>query len=55
MENYGQIIYMFNKIYKHLPVMNFLISSTAFTFQVTVLNPWHKKISLQIKNIENKK
>ena len=39
---------MFQRINKYLPTLNFIISSTAFLFQATVLLPWHNKISKQI-------
>ena len=39
--------------YKHLPLINCLIAGTALTFQVTVLNPWHKNISKQIEKIQS--
>lgn len=31
---------------------NFLISMSSFSFQIYILNPWHKKISKQIENLE---
>jgi len=36
---------MSTRFYKHLPLLNFIISSTALTFQVSVLYPWHEEIS----------
>jgi hypothetical protein len=39
---------MLSQIYKHLPLLNFVVSSTALTFQVTVLYPWHEQISYQL-------
>ena len=39
---------------RHLPEMSFLVSSTAFLFQIKILNPWHEIISKQISKIEKK-
>jgi hypothetical protein len=41
---------MLARLYKHLPFLNFVISTTAFTFQVSVLYPWHEEISRKIDN-----
>jgi len=41
-----------NKFINNLPIINFCISFTALTFQVTILNPWHLTISKQINHIE---
>ena len=43
---------MLNKLYKILPVANFVISSSALFFQVTVLYPWHKDLSKDIQKID---
>ena len=43
---------MIKYLYKRLPVINCMISTTALLFQVTVLNPWHAKISIQINDIQ---
>lgn len=43
---------MFNHFVKKLPIMNFLTSIAAFTFQITVLYPWHNNISFKIDNID---
>ena len=43
---------MFNRFYKKLPFLNFVIASTAFSFQTTALYPWHKQISLQIEKLQ---
>jgi len=45
---------MFNRLYKHLPLVTFITSATALTFQTNVLYPWHKDISNQIKLLEQK-
>jgi len=51
-------IYMMRNYYRnfkrHLPEMSFLVSSTAFLFQINILNPWHDIISKQINKIEKK-
>jgi|LakMenEpi03Aug12_release.lakeMendotaPanAssembly.Ray.scaffolds.fasta_scaffold3475668_2 hypothetical protein len=39
--------------YKKLPLINFFIGSTALTFQITILNPWHSTISKQINELQN--
>jgi len=43
---------MFNRFYRRLPLVNFFVSGTALTGQVTILNPWYKKISLQIDKLD---
>jgi hypothetical protein len=45
---------MFRRINKYLPLCNFMISSTAFFFQTTVLLPWHNEISKKIDLLELK-
>ena len=46
---------MFNiirqKFYTNLPFINFCIGISAFTFQLTVLNPWHSTISSQFDQL----
>ena len=39
---------MISQFYKHLPLLNFIVASSALTFQVTVLYPWHEQISHQL-------
>ena len=41
-------------LYKHLPLVNFVIASTALAFQSKVLYPWHNKLSKQLMVVENK-
>lgn len=41
-------------IFRNLPLINCFIASSALTFQVAVLNPWHSKISKQIHELEKK-
>jgi hypothetical protein len=38
--------------YRHLPLINTVVATTALMFQVTVLYPWHKDISNQITQIK---
>ncbi len=45
---------IYTMFYKNLPVLNFIIAISAFTFQTTVLYPWHNDISRQINNLETK-
>jgi hypothetical protein len=45
---------MFKHLYNKLPLLNFIIASTAFAFQTNVLYPWHKQLSLQIEKLERK-
>jgi hypothetical protein len=45
---------MMSRFYKHLPLANFIVASSALTFQVTVLHPWHNELSQQIKEIDKK-
>ena len=35
--------------FKYLPLANFTVSMSAFTFQVFVLYPWHEKLSLEFE------
>lgn len=37
-----------------LSLASLVISSFGVGFQVFILNPWHKKISLQINNLQKK-
>ena len=46
---------MLSKFYNKLPIINFIIASSALTFQVSVLYPWHKEISYQIDKLGKKK
>ena len=41
-------------IYKKLPFLNLLIATSALTFQLTVLYPWHKKLNNQLDDINKK-
>ena len=45
---------MFRRFYRKLPIFNFIISTSALTFQIAVLNPWHGKISNQIDEMNKK-
>ena len=42
---------MFRRFYRKLPVFNFIISTSALTFQIAVLHPCHGKITNQIDEI----
>ena len=42
------------KYFMYLPVINLVISTCALTFQITVLYPWHHKLSLQLDALETK-
>jgi hypothetical protein len=44
----NNILNMISQFYKHLPLLNFIVASSALTFQVTVLYPWHEQISHQL-------
>jgi hypothetical protein len=44
---------MLNKFYRKLPLFNFTVTTTAFSFQITILYPWHKRLSLQIEQIQS--
>ena len=35
-----------------LPIVNFMISSTALFFQITVLLPWQEKLSKQMIELQ---
>ena len=38
----------------YLPVINLALTTCALTFQMTVLYPWHTKLSLQLNALETK-
>lgn len=38
----------------NIPKINLLVGTSALIFQITVLNPWHNKISIQINRLEDK-
>lgn len=40
--------------FTNLPLINFFVSSTALTFQITILNPWHSTISKQFNELNKK-
>ena len=52
------MIIMFNRfsLYftKNISYINFCISLTALTFQVGILNPWHKYLDNKLNNIDKK-
>ena len=37
---------------RYIPFFNFGVSTSAFIFQITVLNGWYKEISSQLKQME---
>ncbi len=37
------------KVHHYLPYFNLLVGSTALTFQVTVLYPWHNELDREFK------
>ena len=37
-----------------LPLLNFIATISVFTFQLTILYPWHYKLSKQIKELNEK-
>ena len=41
-------------LYKILPFINCAISTSAFIFQVTILNPGHKNILMKINQVDKK-
>jgi hypothetical protein len=45
---------MYSRFSKHLPFINLAVTTTALTFQTTVLYPWHNKLSKQLEKIEVK-
>jgi hypothetical protein len=42
---------MFNQFIQKLPLLNFCTSITALTFQIMVLYPCNKNLSIKIDNI----
>jgi hypothetical protein len=45
---------MFNKINKLLPLVNLIITSTAFAFQTKVLYPWHNNLDKKFDTLDKK-
>lgn len=37
---------------KHLPLINFVIATSALTFQVMVLYPWHHQLSSEFSHVK---
>jgi hypothetical protein len=42
----------YDKIYKKVPIINCVITTCAFMFQINVLKPWHDVISKQLDELE---
>ena len=38
---------------KYLPTINFIIGTTALTFQMTVLYPWHHQLDADFTDLKN--
>lgn len=49
-----QSMYYAYKFRNILPLFNFIATITVFTFQLTILYPWHYKLSKQIKELNEK-
>lgn len=49
-----QSMYYAYKFRNILPLLNFIATITVFTFQLTILYPWHYKLSKQIKELNEK-
>jgi hypothetical protein len=45
---------MLDKINKFVPLINLFVASTALTFQVTVLYPWHNNLEKKFNKLEQK-
>lgn len=43
-----------SRFYRHIPIINLAVASSALTFQITVLYPWHHQISAKIDSWESK-
>ena len=43
---------MMRSFYKRLPLINFAVGVSAFTFQLTVLYPWHNRLDNQFNNLK---
>ena len=43
---------MWSKFVHKLPIINLVISFTALNFQIFILYPWHKELSLEFKEIK---
>ena len=43
---------MFRLFSNNLPIINFCVSSTALSFQMFVLNPWHKRINSELNSLK---
>jgi len=42
------------EIYKKLPFLNLVIATSALTFQLTILYPWHNQLSKQLDYINKR-
>lgn len=40
-------------IEKFLPVLNFVITSTALGFQISVLHPWHHQLDQDLNGLQH--
>lgn len=40
---------------KYLPIISFLVGSSALTFQVMVLYPWHNELDTEFKRLKDLK
>jgi hypothetical protein len=40
-------------IQKLLPLLNFVIASTAFGFQASVLHPWHHRLDQDLNSLQH--
>lgn len=49
-----QSMYYAYKFMNVLPLLNFIATISVFTFQLTILYPWHYKLSKQIKELNEK-
>lgn len=40
---------------KYLPIISFIVGTTALTFQITVLYPWHNELDKDFHKLEKLK
>lgn len=40
---------------RYLPIISFLVGSSALTFQVMVLYPWHNELDTEFKRLKDLK
>jgi len=45
---------MLDKINRFIPLINLLVSSSALTYQITVIYPWYNNLEKKFNKLEQK-